>query len=73
MKLTEQTLIPLSLVGSIIGGVVWLSVIYYKSEASASKLEKLELKLEYLQEKLVLQNEKILERMAVLETKMDRK
>lgn len=73
MKLTEQTLIPLSLVGSIIGGVIWLSVIYYKSEASAAKLEKLELKLEYLQEKLVMQNEKILERMAVLETKMDRK
>jgi hypothetical protein len=41
MKLTEQTLIPLSLVGSIIGGVVWLSVIYYKSEATAKDVDQL--------------------------------
>jgi hypothetical protein len=41
MKLTEQTLIPLSLVGSIVGGVVWLSVIYYKSEATAKDVDQL--------------------------------
>jgi hypothetical protein len=41
MKLSEQTLIPLSLVGSIIGGVVWLSVIYYKSEATAKDVDQL--------------------------------
>lgn len=64
MKLTEQTLIPLSLVGSIIGGVIWLSVIYYKSEATAkdvdqlkqyqleviSRLSRIETKLEHLEE-----------------------
>jgi hypothetical protein len=41
MKLSEQTLIPLSLVGSIVGGVVWLSVIYYKSEATAKDVDQL--------------------------------
>lgn len=42
-KLTEQTLIPLSLVGSILGGVIWLSVIYYKSEATARDVDQLKL------------------------------
>ena len=40
-KLTEQTLIPVSLVGSILGGVIWLSVIYFKAEATAKDVDQL--------------------------------
>ena len=62
-QLSEKTLIPISLVGSILGGVIWLSVIYYKSEATAkdvdqlkqyqleviSKLSRIETKLELIE------------------------
>ena len=40
-QITEKTLIPISLLSSIVGGVVWLSVIYYKSEATAKDVDQL--------------------------------
>ncbi len=70
-EITEKTLIPLSLLGTIVGGVVWLSVIYYKTEATAASVHKLENRLEILQDKIVYQNEKILEKVTRLETKLD--
>ena len=72
-KITETTLIPLSLLGTIVGGVVWLSVIYYKAEAAASDIDKIEQRLEVLQQKIVEQNEKILEKVTRLETKLESK
>ena len=72
-KITENTLIPISLLGTIIGGVVWLSVIYYKAEASASDIQKIEAKLEILQNRIIDQNEKILEKVTRLETKLESK
>lgn len=41
-KITEGTLVPISLVLTILGGVVWLTMIYQKVEASQSKLGQLE-------------------------------
>lgn len=41
-KITENTLIPISLVVTILGGVVWLTMIYQKVEASQHKLTQFE-------------------------------
>lgn len=72
-KITESTLIPISLVGTIIGGIVWLSVIYFKAEAAANDIDKIEQRLEVLQSKIVEQNEKILEKVTRLETRLESK
>lgn len=41
-KITESTLIPISLLFVIMGGVIWLTTIYQKVEASQAKLSQLE-------------------------------
>lgn len=42
MKISEQTSVTLSLVVTIIGGVIWLSVMYQKVEAHQEKLQTIE-------------------------------
>ena len=41
-KITENTLIPISLVFVIVGGIVWLTDIHAKANYSMQKLSKLE-------------------------------
>lgn len=41
-KITEHTLIPISLLIVIIGGIVWLTNIHAKANYANQKLEKLE-------------------------------
>lgn len=67
-KLTEQTLIPVSLVGSIIGGVIWLSVIYYKSEATAKDVDQLK---EY-QLEVIHKLSRIETKLELIETKQEK-
>jgi hypothetical protein len=47
-KITEHTLVPLSLIiaigTSLIGGVVWLSALWYREEANARAIIKIEKK-----------------------------
>lgn len=37
-KVTEKTLVPISLVTTIVGGVVWLTTLWYKTEANAAEI-----------------------------------
>jgi hypothetical protein len=41
-KITENTLVPISLVIMLVGGIVWLSDIHAKAAYAESKLTKLE-------------------------------
>jgi hypothetical protein len=48
--ITENTVIPISLMLSLVGGIVWLTTIYNKTEAHEESLRKIESKQEaYLQ------------------------
>ncbi len=40
-KITEATLIPLGLLGTLIGGAIWLSVIFYQGQANANDIDQL--------------------------------
>jgi hypothetical protein len=44
MQISEKTLLPISLVITIIGGVIWLSVMYQKVEAHQISLQQVEIK-----------------------------
>jgi hypothetical protein len=45
-KITDKTLIPLSLVITVLGGVVWLSMMFSKVEAQEKKIDKQDGKIE---------------------------
>lgn len=70
-KLTENTLIPLSLVITIIGGVVWLSVMYQRVEAHQEKLGHIEQQQDHIVEKQKLFESEVIDRLARIETKQD--
>lgn len=61
-QLSEKTLIPLGLVMSFIGGVIYVTVAFYKSEAQGSNILKIEHRLETLEEKRDQQIQEILKR-----------
>jgi len=70
-KITEATLIPISLVVAIIGGVVWLSVMYQRVEAHQEKLQVIDKKQDGIVEKQKLFEHEIIDRLARIETKQD--
>ena len=47
-RITERTLIPISLVISILGGVGWLTKIYFETEAHGQSIVKLEQKADQI-------------------------
>lgn len=49
VKINEKTLIPLSLMITIIGGVYWLSNLNFKANASEKEIEKLNKKITVIQ------------------------
>jgi hypothetical protein len=59
-KITESTLIPLSLVVTFLGGIAWLTVLYSKVEASEIKLGRLD-----------VFERQVIERLARIEEKLD--
>ena len=73
MKLDEATTIPMwwmfVAVPTLVGGIVWLSFIAYSSEASASKLQKLEERFDKKEELLI----QIREDVAVIKEKLTTK
>lgn len=63
-KITEKTLIPISLVAMLIGGVVWLSVMWYRTDASAKDIHQMKRDMAVL-------NDEVIDRLARIETKLD--
>lgn len=63
-KIFEGTLMPVSLVITLMGGVFWLSSMYAKTSANTDSITKLEQKLEYIHS--------IDQRLAVIEGELKR-
>ncbi len=51
-KITENTLVPLSLVITLAGGIFWLTVIYSKTEANAALGDRMSTALESIDQRL---------------------
>ena len=70
-KLTEQTLIPLSLVITILGGVIWLSVMYQKVEAGQLVQRENRIEIQELKRDQAQYKTDVTDRLARMETKID--
>jgi len=69
-KITENTLIPVSLVISIIGGAVWVSAIWYDTRANAKSIEKIKEDQKVLANELVQTQKIMIEKLTRIETKL---
>jgi hypothetical protein len=62
-SITESTLLPISLVITLIGGVVWLSTIWYKADANAYAINEVKQSIkedkQFLREDLTKINDKL--------------
>lgn len=67
-KITENTLMPLSMVAAIAGSIVWLSMIYFKTEASAKAIDGVLLK----QDAYIDTVQEINRRLSVIESEVKR-
>ena len=72
-KITENTLLPLSLVSILIGGIFWLSTMYSKVEAHEDNLNK----IQNQQTAFIASDnnfkEEVIDRLARIETKLESK
>ena len=71
-KITEKTLIPLSLVISIVGGVFWLTTMWADTQANALTIEKIEFKQEKFSRAVVDKLDDIKDRLARIEERQKR-
>jgi hypothetical protein len=54
-KLTENTLIPVSLVVTFCGGIVWLSALWYREEANSKSIS--EIRQQIKEDKILLRED----------------
>ncbi len=69
-KITENTLIPISLAVLIIGGASWMTTMYSKGEANAANVQKIDAKYESFASLVVERLSTINERLARIEEKL---
>jgi hypothetical protein len=70
-KITENTFIPISLMATIAGGVVWLTAILYKTDANASEIESIKGTNKEVLKLLQDQNLIVIDRLGRIETKLE--
>jgi hypothetical protein len=78
-SITEKTLIPISAIGVVVGGVFWLTMLYFQTNANAKALADLSLKQDtdlkaasIKQEEYVNILNRIDTRLAIIETEVKR-
>lgn len=63
-KLSENTLVPLSMVGaivgSIVGGCIWLTTLWYQSNANAEQLKSISVKQDKYAEDIMFVKEQLI-------------
>jgi len=69
-KITENTLVPVSLMLVLVGGVVWLSSIFYKTEANAQRLSSIENKYDIERDKFDKRYQDLIERLTRIEERI---
>ena len=69
-KISEKTLIPLSLLSAIVGGVIWLTTIFDQGRANAQVISEIKDGIEELNEKIYIQLQSINTRLSRIEGKL---
>lgn len=71
--ISEQTLIPISLVVTIIGGVVWLTTLWFRSEAHAEIISELKAEQRAISQEVRVNNQEVMKKLIELEIKLGRR
>ena len=69
-KITENTLIPISLLSVLAGGIFWLSAIYANGNENTKNIDKLFVRQDQVEATIVEQNQKVIEKLSRLEEQM---
>lgn len=69
-KITENTLLPISLVSSLVGGIVWLSVIWANGSENTKSIDKLFVRQDQIEATIIEQNQMVIEKLSRLEEQM---
>ena len=70
--ITEKTLVPISLVITIIGGVVWLTTLWARTEAQAQALIEVKTEQRALVYEIKDNNKEVLKKLIELEIKIEK-
>jgi hypothetical protein len=70
-KITENTLLPISLVITLVGGVFWLTTIYSQSNANAVEIKEMKTKQELIIQELSEKQTLMLDRLARIEGRLE--
>ena len=68
--LSEKTLIPISLVITIIGGVVWLTTLWFRTEAQAQNIAEVKAEQKSLVREVQDNNKEVMKKLIELEVKL---
>lgn len=71
VAITRRTLIPIGFAITMFGGVSWLTALYTATVANASEINKLEQSHTKLVERLVDQNEQMIDRLGRIEERLN--
>lgn len=69
--ISKQTLLPIGLILSLIGGVVWLTTIWGTANQALKLSEENAVRISELQISVQKNNEEVIDRMASVEAKLD--
>lgn len=70
-KITENTLLPVSLVVILVGGVFWLTTLYNQTVSNAQDISAIETKQDLLTKELTEKQSLILDRLSRIEGRLE--
>lgn len=71
--LNEKTLVPISLVITIIGGVVWLTTLWFRTEAFASEISDIKSEQRSVVSEVRENNKEVMKKLIELEIRLGRR
>lgn len=72
-RITENTLIPISILGVIAGGIFWLSTIYAQGMQNAKDIDSLTSELKEISIEIKSHNQQVIDRLARIEENIKRR
>ncbi|HEY8272159.1 MAG TPA: hypothetical protein VIG33_14815 [Pseudobdellovibrionaceae bacterium] len=70
-QITENTLIPISLVMTLLGGAAWLTAVWYDTKANAVSITEIKSEQKILAKDLVEMQKKTIEDLATIKVKLN--
>jgi len=70
MKITENTLLPISLIILIGGGIFWISAMWSQVQASSDEIKDIKVNQSKMNDDVVSQNKEIIQRLTRIEERL---